>query len=138
MISMRVRWGLLVGRLPAGGPNHGPQLIRCTTGDIDHATTFRHQARYCISYAWPSAWQRGETPNKRARRDFAPVLPGFAPGGLRTNCLSGFRWVAMLQLASASKTFLSPCRRASRTAIPARSYAWAGSKGQILDKLPKS
>ena len=31
-MSMRNRSGLLVGRLPAGGPNHGPELLRSTTG----------------------------------------------------------------------------------------------------------
>jgi hypothetical protein len=109
------------------------RAINIWRGCFSSPTRNEHQTRYCISYAWPFVSRCGETHNKRARSGFASMLPGLAPAGLRANCLSRFGWAGMLPFASASKTYLYPCRRTSRTSTHARSHAWAGSKGESLE-----
>jgi hypothetical protein len=132
MMLERIRTGVLSVRFPSPEAAFTPQFKFVEASGDDPPTTIRHQTRYWFSYTWPSAWQRGETPNKRARSGFALVLPNHGPAGLPTNCRFGFWWTGTPQLASASKTFLYLCRSNPVPANPHGSDAQAGSKGQSL------
>ena len=105
-LQTRISPGLLVARKPSPvfTTTAPTELRRRNTGDL--AYTFRHQTRYCFSYAWPSAWQRGETHNNES-------TSRLSTGVSRVDaCWSAFKlplailWGGTLQLASASKTFL--------------------------------
>lgn len=72
-MATRIRWGLLVGRLPAGGPNHGPQIIRRTTGDDATIYTTKFARFWAFSRVMPSNKHLGSIDRAEYSYDLPPA-----------------------------------------------------------------